>query len=140
MEPGADGAPGEPERDEGTPHRGREVPPGHDRDPQDRVNVVFKTAVFPDGSEIQIQALALHTDGSAGLPGKVNNKMKATIPARILLEAAGTGAEIASPIAGSAVKELFSAAKEDLSKLGTYSITVKKDTPIEVYIVSRLEY
>ncbi len=59
----------------------------------DRVNVFFHTIVFPNGQEIKFSGLALHTDGSAGIPGKVK-KQKAQIPARILLE---TAANIAVP-------------------------------------------
>ncbi|MCX7716441.1 MAG: TrbI/VirB10 family protein, partial [Endomicrobia bacterium] len=53
----------------------------------DRVNVFFHTMVFPNGQEIKFAGLALHTDGSAGIPGKVK-KHKEAIPAKILLEAA----------------------------------------------------
>ena len=105
----------------------------------DRVNVVFNTIVFPDGSEIKFTGLALHTDGSAGIPGKVK-KQTASIPARVILEAAGAGATVLNPVVGAGVKELSSAAKEELEKSQQYSITVKKDTPIQVYIVNRVEY
>jgi type IV secretory pathway VirB10-like protein len=105
----------------------------------DRVNVVFHTAVFPDGYEIPFEALALNTDGSAGIPGKVD-KARASIPARVLLEAAGTGASLASPVAGSAVQELSKAAQDDLDKASSYSISVRNDTPILLYIVKRIEY
>ena len=105
----------------------------------DRVNVAFHTAVFPNGEEIPFPALALHTDGSCGIPGKVK-KEAVSIPARVLLEAAGTGASIVNPVAGSAMKELSSAAKEELEKSQQYSITIKKDTPIQVYVINRIEY
>ena len=105
----------------------------------DRVNVVFNTIVFPDGSEIKFTGLGLHTDGSAGIPGKVK-KQTASIPARVILEAAGAGATVLNPVVGAGVKELSSAAKEELEKSQQYSITVKKDTPIQVYIVNRVEY
>lgn len=104
-----------------------------------RVNVVFNTVVLPNGDEFPITALALHTDGSAGVPGKVK-KEAMSIPARVILEAAGAGASAASPIAGSAVKELSSAAKEELAQSQKYSISIKKDTPVMVYIVGRTEY
>lgn len=104
-----------------------------------RVNVVFNTVVLPNGDEFPLTGLALHTDGSAGVPGKVK-KEAMSIPARVILEAAGAGAATASPIAGSAVKELSSAAKEELAQSQKYSITVKKDTPVMIYIVSRTEY
>jgi len=104
-----------------------------------RVNVVFNTVVLPSGDEFNITGLALHTDGSAGIPGKVK-KEAVSIPARVLLEAAGAGAQVASPIAGSAVKELSAAAKEELSEAQKYSISIKKDTPVIIYIVERKEY
>lgn len=104
-----------------------------------RVNVVFNTVVLPNGDEFPLTGLALHTDGSAGVPGKVK-KEAMSIPARVILEAAGAGASAASPIAGSAVKELSSAAKEELAQSQKYSISIKKDTPVLIYIVNRTEY
>ena len=106
----------------------------------DRVNVVFNTVVLPSGEEFPIIGLALHTDGSAGIPGKVK-KRTASIPARVILEAAAAGASQAiSPVAGAGVKELSSQAKEELEKSQSYSISVKKDTPCQVYVVRRVEY
>ncbi|MDI6757871.1 MAG: TrbI/VirB10 family protein, partial [Endomicrobiia bacterium] len=103
-----------------------------------RVNVVFNTIVLPNGDEFNFTGLALHTDGSAGIPGKVK-KEAMSIPARVLLEAAGAGASAASPVAGSAVKELSAAAKEELAQSQKYSISIKKDTPVMVYVVQRTE-
>lgn len=105
----------------------------------DRVNVLFHTAVFPTGEEIPFNAIALHVDGSAGIPGKVK-KETASIPARILLEAVGAGASVTSPVAGAAVRELSTSAKEELTQAQRYSISVNKDTPILVYVVQRIEY
>ncbi|MFH1367866.1 MAG: TrbI/VirB10 family protein [Elusimicrobiota bacterium] len=105
----------------------------------DRVNVIFQIAVFPDGSEIPFIALALDKEGAAGVPGKKKNT-KAAIPARVILEAAGAGASAASPVTGAAIKELSSAAREDLEKSAQYSISVKKDAPVLIYVVQRIEY
>jgi len=105
----------------------------------DRVNVLFNTVVLPSGEEFPIMGLALHTDGSAGIPGKVK-KQTTSIPARVILEAASAGAQAISPVAGAGLKELSAQAKEELEKSQSYSISVKKDTPCQVYVVRRVEY
>ena len=46
----------------------------------DRVNVAFHTMVFPDGSEIKFNGLALWTDGSAGIIGKKTRKNRCCRP------------------------------------------------------------
>lgn len=104
----------------------------------DRVNVFFHTVVFPNGQEINVQGLALHTDGSAGIPGKVD-KQRSAIPAKILFE---TAANIAAPgIGGAVIKGLSSdTAKEIQQYKPEYSITVKKSVPIIVYNVQRIEF
>lgn len=103
----------------------------------DRVNVFFHTIVFPNGQEIKFAGLALHTDGSAGVPGKVK-KHKEKLPAKILLEAA---ANIALPgVGGAVVRELTAEQQKELAYTPTYSVTVKKGTPILIYTVDRLEY
>ena len=103
----------------------------------DRVNVFFHTMVFPNGQEIKFSGLALHTDGSAGIPGKVK-KQKAQIPARILLESA---ANIAAPgIGGAIVRELTAEQAKEMTYKPTYSIFVKKNTPILIYNIERIEY
>jgi type IV secretory pathway VirB10-like protein len=103
----------------------------------DRVNVFFHTMVFPNGQEIKFSGLALHTDGSAGIPGKVK-KHKENIPARVLLEAA---ANIAAPgVGGAVVKELTAEQAKEMAYKPTYSITVKKGTPILIYNIERIEY
>lgn len=103
----------------------------------DRVNVFFHTMVFPNGQEIKFAGLALHTDGSAGVPGKVK-KHKETIPAKVLLEAA---ANIAAPgVGGVVVKELTAEQAKEMSYKPTYSITVKKGSPILIYNIERIEY
>lgn len=107
----------------------------------DRVNVFFHTIVFPDGSEIKFTGMALHTDGSAGIPGKVK-KHRERIPARILLGTLGTVASISAPgIGGALVSGLSQEALKEMEEYTpTYSITVKKNTSILIYNVERIEY
>jgi len=103
----------------------------------DRVNVFFHTMVFPNGQEIKFAGIALHTDGSAGVPGKVK-KHKENVPAKVLLEAA---ANIAAPgVGGAVVKELTAEQAKEMAYKPTYSITVKKGTPILIYNIERIEY
>ncbi|MFA5858187.1 MAG: TrbI/VirB10 family protein [Elusimicrobiota bacterium] len=103
----------------------------------DRVNIFFHTTVFPNGQELKINALTLNTDGSLGIPGVVK-KYQEILPAKILLE---TAANIAVPgIAKPIIKELTADSARDLSYKPTYSVTVKKGTPVVVYIVDRVEY
>lgn len=103
----------------------------------DRVNVLFHTIVFPDGSEIKFSGMALHTDGSAGIPGKVK-KHKEKIPLRILL---GTAGELVAPgIGGEVARELSKETLREQEYTPTTSITVKKDVPILVYNTDRVEY
>jgi len=103
----------------------------------DRVNVFFHTMVFPNGQEIKFAGIALHTDGSAGVPGKVK-RHKENVPAKVLLEAA---ANIAAPgVGGAVVKELTAEQAKEMAYKPTYSITVKKGTPILIYNIERIEY
>ena len=104
----------------------------------DRANVYFHTIVFPDGSEINFNALALHTDGSAGIPGKVK-KYRERVPAKILLESVSN---VAAPgIGGELIKGLSAEAVKEMEQYRpTYSISVKKDVPILIYSVERINY
>jgi len=104
----------------------------------DRVNVFFHTIVFPDGSEIQFAGLGLNTDGSAGIPGKVK-KYREKVPAKILLEAVSN---IAAPgVGGAVVRGLSDEAQKEMETYQpTFSISVKKDIPILIYNVQRIEY
>lgn len=107
----------------------------------DRVNVSFQTIVFPDGQEIQFNGMALHTDGSAGLPGKVK-RQRAVLPATILLGSVGTAVSAATgqPLASQLATGIAEQTKSELAEKQTYSIEVKKDVPLQVYVVSRIEY
>ncbi|MCX7715795.1 MAG: hypothetical protein N2Z73_00070, partial [Endomicrobia bacterium] len=60
------------------------------------------------------------------------------IPAKILLEAA---ANIAAPgVGGSIVRELTTEQQKELAYKPTYSITIKKNTQILIYVVERIEF
>jgi type IV secretory pathway VirB10-like protein len=103
----------------------------------DRVNVLFHTMVFPNGQEIQFTGLALDRDGAAGIPGKVK-WYRENIPAKILLE---TAANVAAPgVGGDIVKGLTQESAKDLQYKPTYSISVKRYFPMQVYVVKRTEY
>jgi len=107
----------------------------------DRVNVSFHTAVFPNGEEIKFSGLALWTDGSAGIRGKKDSK-KATIPVKVLLSAAATGASVAgnSSVPTEMVKSVAIDAQNEVASKQEVSISVPKDIGILVYIVERIEY
>lgn len=107
----------------------------------DRVNIVFNTIVFPDGQEIGFTGIALHTDGSGGVPGKVT-KQKAKLPAKILLSAAATGAGVATgnSVAADMIKGISDEAQQEVAEKQDYSISVKKDIGIQIYVVRRVEY
>mgnify|MGYP000533673588 CR=1 FL=1 len=107
----------------------------------DRVNVFFHTIVFPDGSEIKFSGMALTTDGSAGIPGKVK-KYRERIPAKILLGTLGATASIAAPgVGGALISGISAEALKEMEKYTPeYSISVKKDIPILVYVIERIEY
>jgi len=84
----------------------------------DRVNVAFHTMVFPDGSELKFNGLALWTDGSAGIIGK-KDKKKSVLPAKILLAAASTSASLATnsdSVPNELVKGLATDAQTDLAQ------------------------
>ena len=108
----------------------------------DRVNVAFHTMVFPDGSEIKFNGLALWMDGSAGIIGK-KDKKKSVLPAKILLSAASTGASMAAnsnSVPNELVKGLATDAQTDLAQKQETSVSVAKDIGILIYIIDRLEY
>lgn len=104
---------------------------------EDRVSVSFHTIVFPDGSELKFNGIALQTDGSAGLVGEVK---KATYKATVntILNTAGNlipgiGGDIAKGIAGSGQQQIDNTVPDTI-------ITVKKDTALLIYNVNRVEY
>ena len=97
--------------------------------------------MFPDGQEIGFTGIALHTDGSGGVPGKVT-KQKAKLPAKILLSAAATGASVATgnSVAADMIKGISDEAQQEVAEKQDYSISVKKDIGIQIYAVKRVEY
>jgi len=103
----------------------------------DRVNVYFNTLVFPDGSEIRLDTIALNIDGSAGIPGVVK-RYKELIPVKVVLNTLAD-AEVTG-IGGKMLQELGKQGSQDISVTPTYSITVKKDMPIMVFVTTRVEY
>lgn len=107
----------------------------------DRVNIIFHTIVFPDGQEIKFTGLALHTDGSGGIPGKVK-KQKTRLPAKILLSAAATGASIAAQtdVPAQMIRGIAEDTQQEIAGKQDYSISIKKDVAIQIYVVERLEY
>lgn len=103
----------------------------------DRVNVFFHTLVFPNGQELKFSGMALHTDGSAGIPGKVK-KAQHKVAANVLFSVAGAAIPgVAGDIAGGLSQE---AMKEMERTTPDYSIEVKKDIPILIYNIDRVEY
>lgn len=103
-----------------------------------RVNVIFNTIVFPDGQEINFNGLALHTDGSGGIPGKVT-KQRAKMPAQILLRA--TAETLADDnLASDLIQGLSQETSREIQEKVDYSISIEKDILIQVYVVERIEY
>ena len=105
------------------------------------MNVTFHTIVFPDGQEIKFSGIALHTDGSGGIPGVVH-KEKAAVPAKILLAAAATGASVvaSNSVPAQMIQGIANDTQQEMAGKQDYSISIKKDTAIQIYIVTRLEY
>jgi len=103
-----------------------------------RVNILFHTIVFPDGSEIKFQGMALHTDGSAGVPGKIK-KVSQKIPLLAMFSALGslafpgTAGVISAAVSEEAKKSIEKYTPSDL-------IIVPQDTPILIYNIQRVEY
>lgn len=106
-----------------------------------RVNIVFHSMVFPNGQEIRFTGIALHTDGSGGIPGKVD-KQKASIPAKILIAAAAAQASTTATnsVPVDMIKGIADDVNQELSQKQDYSITIKKDVPIQVFVTESIEY
>jgi len=103
-----------------------------------RINIVFHTIVFPDGSEIKFSGMALYTDGSAGIPGKIKNVAQ-KIPLIAMFSALGS---IAFPgTAGNIAGAVSEQARQSIEKYTPSDlITVPQDTPILIYNIQRIEY
>ncbi len=107
----------------------------------DRVNVQFHTIVYPNGHWISFSGLALHTDGSGGIPGQIK-KEKAAVPARVLLRTAGAATTIATqqPLAGEMIAGIAQESEKEIAERQTYSITVKKGIPILIYVSQEIPF
>lgn len=113
----------------------------------DRVNIDFHTCVFPDGEEIDIKFLALWTDGSAGVKGKVEthkDAVAAKVAMKSVLAGVQAGAALAAPTVEGAVATGLSqeaVATLDTSSAKTLeSISVEERTPIKIFVKARTEY
>jgi type IV secretory pathway VirB10-like protein len=108
----------------------------------DRVNITFNTMVFPNGQEIKFNGIALHNDGSGGVPGRVD-KQKARLPAKVFLSAAATGASVAAPatsVPAEMIKGIAEDVNQEMNEKQDYSISIKKNTSIQICIINRVEY
>lgn len=107
----------------------------------DRVNIRFHRMVFPNGYEQAISAIALHTDGSGGVPGKIS-KQKARLPAKILLNAAATTATLnaSNSVSAEMIKGIADDTNQELAQKQDYSITIKKNVAIQLFNIERVEY
>lgn len=107
-----------------------------------RVNITFTTMVFPNGQEIQFNGIALHTDGSGGVPGKIVKASKNTLPAKVLLNA--TASSISSVSGNSIVSDITDSIQQssqsELNEVYSYYIEISKNVPIQVFVKGRLEY
>ena len=113
----------------------------------DRVNIDFHTCVFPDGEEIKVRFLALWTDGSAGVRGKVEthkDAVAAKVAMKSVLAGVQAGAAAATPtVEGAMATGLSQEAANtlDTSSAKTLeSISVEERTPIKIFVKERTEY
>lgn len=113
----------------------------------DRVNIDFHTCVFPDGQEIRINFMALSTDGSAGVKGKVQkhkDAMAAKIAVKSVLAGVQAGAAMGSPTPENAMTAGLS--QEAMSSMDTpnvktlQSISVEERTGIKLFVRQRTEF
>ena len=115
----------------------------------DRVNISWFLAVFPEGCEFPLSAIALSADdGSSGIKGRLEkhaDRIAAHIALRSMLTAAGTAAAAASPAGSveSALAANFSneAGQNVDQSLGQVksleSIYIHERTEIRVFILRR---
>lgn len=112
----------------------------------DRVNLTWALAVFPEGCEFNISAIALSADdGSAGIKGKLEkheDSIAAHVAMKSVLSAASAAAAIASPIEGAVASGVSNEAgqniDESLAKVKSLdSIFIHERTAIRVLILRR---
>ncbi len=113
----------------------------------DRVNIDFHTCVFPEGEEIKVDFMALWTDGSAGVKGKVEthkDAVAAKVAMKSVLAGVQAGAVAAAPTVEGAVAAGLS--QEAVTTLDTSSaktldsISIEERTPIKIFVKERTEY
>ena len=106
-----------------------------------RVNLVFTTMVFPNGQEIQFNGIALHTDGSGGVPGKVVKATKSALPAKVLLNAASSVSAVSgNTIVSNVTDSISETSKSEINEIYSYYIIINNNIPIQIFVKSRLEY
>lgn len=113
----------------------------------DRVNIDFHTCVFPDGQEIKLGAIALSSDGSAGVKGKVESH-KDVYAASIAMQTIATGVQagvaVAEPsVTNSMLNGLTQAAAQNMQTPNLKqleSISVEERAPIRVFVKVRTEF
>ena len=113
----------------------------------DRVNIDFRTVVFPDGQEIRGDFLGLSMDGSAGVKGKVETH-KDAVAAKIAMKSVLAGVQssaaagvptVESSIASGLSQQ--SSSDLDTSSVKTVeSISIEERTPLKIMLRERLEF
>jgi len=113
----------------------------------DRVNINFRTVVFPDGQEIRGDFLGLSMDGSAGVKGKVETH-KDAVAAKIAMKSVLAGVQ-ASAAAGtptvessvaSGLSQQASSYMDTSSVKTVESISIEERTPLKIMLRERLEF
>lgn len=107
-----------------------------------RVNVTFTTMVFPNGQEIQFNGVALHTDGSGGIPGKIVKANKNVLPSKVLLNATASSLSAVSGnvIVNDVTDSIRQASESEVNEVYSYYIEIDKNIPIQIFVKGRLEY
>jgi type F conjugative transfer system protein TrbI len=113
----------------------------------DRINIDFRSCVFPDGEEIRIDGMALSMDGSAGVKGKVekhNDTLAAKVAMRTIATGVEAGAAMSTPSIGNAMaSDLTQQASQSLDTTNVKdleSIYVEERAPIKIFLKQRTEY
>jgi type IV secretory pathway VirB10-like protein len=107
----------------------------------DRVILTFKTMVFPNGQEIAMNGIGLHTDGSGGVPGKVTENSKKKFPVQTLVGAgAGALSVMGNPLASGLAGGVQQITQQQMNEVYDYYIEVPKGQQIMIFIENRMEY
>ncbi|MDR3113083.1 MAG: TrbI/VirB10 family protein [Endomicrobium sp.] len=106
-----------------------------------RVILTFQTMVFPNGQEIPFSGIALHTDGSGGIPGKVTKNDKKKLPVKTLLDVgAGTLAATGGVLASGLASGMKGITQQEMDEVYDYYIEIQKGTQIQIFVDRRIEY